>query len=142
MHAMVSVRALMFIDRFLLAGHETTSTATMWCLYALTQAPDVQKKLRDELFTLQTEAPTMDELNGLPYLDAVVRETLRIHAPVPTTMRVATKDDVIPISEPFVDRHGKVQDSIHISKGSPIIIPVLSLNRSTELWGADALEFK
>ncbi|EIW53608.1 cytochrome P450 [Trametes versicolor FP-101664 SS1] len=130
------------VPTFLLAGHETTSTATMWCLYALTQAPDVQKKLRDELFTLQTEAPTMDELNGLPYLDAVVRETLRIHAPVPTTMRVATKDDVIPISEPFVDRHGKVQDSIHISKGSPIIIPVLSLNRSTELWGADALEFK
>lgn len=135
-------RILTFINRFLVAGHETTSTATMWCLYALTQAPDVQKKLRDELFTLQTEAPTMDELSSLPYLDAVVRETLRIHAPVPTTMRVATKDDVIPVSEPFVDRHGKVQNSIHISKGSPIIIPVLSLNRSTELWGADALEFR
>ncbi|OJT11870.1 Cytochrome P450 3A28 [Trametes pubescens] len=130
------------VPTFLVAGHETTSTATMWCLYALTQAPEVQKKLRDEMFTLQTEAPTMDELSSLPYLDAVVRETLRVHAPVPTTMRIATKDDVIPVSEPFVDRHGKLQDSIHISKGSPIIIPVLSLNRSTELWGADALEFK
>ncbi|OJT11871.1 Cytochrome P450 72A14 [Trametes pubescens] len=130
------------VPTFLVAGHETTSTATTWCLYALTQAPYIQKKLRDELFTLQTEAPTMEELSSLPYLDAVVRETLRIHAPVPTTMRVAQKDDVIPVGEPFVDRHGNVQDSIRISKGSPILIPMLALNRSTKLWGEDALEFK
>lgn len=84
----------------------------------------------------------MEELSSLPYLDAVVRETLRIHAPVPSTMRVAQKDDVIPVGEPFVDRHGNVQDSIRISKGSPILIPILALNRSTKLWGEDALEFR
>ncbi|OSD00668.1 cytochrome P450 [Trametes coccinea BRFM310] len=128
--------------RFLVAGHETTSVATTWCLYALTQAPEVQKKLRDELLTLDTDMPTMDELNSLPYLDAVVRETLRIHAPVPTTLRVAMKDDVIPISEPFVDRFGQVQDSIRITKGSAVIIPILSLNRCKKLWGEDAREFK
>ncbi|KAI0364501.1 cytochrome P450 [Pilatotrama ljubarskyi] len=127
---------------FLVAGHETTSTATTWCLYALTQSPEVQKKLRDELFTLDTDKPTMDQLNGLPYLDAVVRETLRIHAPVPTTMRVANNDDVIPVSEPFVDRYGKIQEGIRVSKGTPIIIPILALNRSKKLWGEDALEFK
>ncbi|KAH9886197.1 cytochrome P450 [Cubamyces lactineus] len=130
------------VPTFLVAGHETTSTATMWCLFALSQAPEVQKKLRDELFTLHSEAPTMDELNSLPYLDAVVRETLRVHAPVPTTMRIAMKDDVIPVSEPYVDRHGQVQDGIRISKGSPIIIPILSLNRSKKLWGEDAHEFR
>ncbi|KAI0828219.1 cytochrome P450 [Trametes gibbosa] len=128
--------------KFLVAGHETTSTATTWCLYALTQAFDVQKKLRDELFMIQTDTPTMDELNSLPYLDAVVRETLRIHSPVPTTIRVATKDDVIPVSEPFVDRFGKVQDTIRISKGTPIVIPILAMNRSKKLWGEDAFEFK
>ncbi|KAH9847039.1 cytochrome P450 [Lenzites betulinus] len=130
------------VPTFLVAGHETTSSSTTWCLYALTQAPDVQKKLRDELFTIQTDTPTMDELNSLPYLDAVVRETLRIHSPVPTTIRIATKDDVIPVSEPFVDRYGKVQDAIRISKGTPIVIPILSLNRSKRLWGEDAYEFK
>ena len=97
---------------FLVAGHETTSTATVWCLFALTQAPEVQCKLREELLTIGTERPTMDELNALPYLDAVVRETLRVHAPVPSSMRVAKKDDVIPVTEPFVDRFGVVQDSI------------------------------
>ncbi|KAI0822361.1 cytochrome P450 [Trametes gibbosa] len=130
------------VPTFLAAGHDTTSTGTTWCLYALTRAPDVQKKLRDELFTLDTDTPTMDELNSLPYLDGVVRETLRLHAPVPGTRRVATKDDIIPVSEPFVDRYGKVQDSIKISKGSSILIPILALNRSKRYWGEDALEFR
>lgn len=98
--------------RFLVAGHETTSTATTWCLFALTQAPAVQAKLRAELLALDTDTPSMDQLNDLPYLDYVVRETLRVHAPVPTTTRQAARDDVIPVAEPFVDRHGVVQDSI------------------------------
>ena len=34
----------------------------------------MQKKLREELWTLETDTPTMDELSSLPYLDAVVRE--------------------------------------------------------------------
>ena len=72
----------------------------------------MQEKLRTELYTLDTETPTMDELSSLTYLDMVVRETLRVHAPVPSTMRVATKDDVIPVAEPFVDRTGEVRDSI------------------------------
>jgi len=54
----------------------------------------------------------MDELNALPYLDAVVRETLRVYPPVASTMRVATEDDVLPLSEPVKDRNGNVLDSI------------------------------
>ena len=72
----------------------------------------MQQKLRDELLTFETDSPTMDELNALPYLDMVVRESLRLHAPVPTTIRIPIKDDVIPVSAPFTDRNGDVQDSI------------------------------
>ena len=84
----------------------------MWCLFALTQAPEVQRKLRQELLSLDTDTPTMEQLSALPYLDMVVRETLRVHAPVPVVFREATEDDVIPVAEPFVDRYGKVQDGI------------------------------
>ena len=98
--------------RFLVAGHETTSTATTWCLYALTQAPAVQEKLRAELLTVDADSPTMDELNALPYLGMVVRETLRVHAPVPETIRVATKEDVVPLERPFTDRDGQVHSSV------------------------------
>ncbi len=88
------------------------STATTWALFALTQSPESQIKLRDELLRVDTDTPTMDELNALPYLDWVVRETLRVHSPVPSTIRTAGKDDVIPLSRPFIDKKGRVQDSI------------------------------
>jgi Cytochrome P450 len=48
----------------------------------------------------------MDELNGMTYLDYVTREVLRLYAPVPNTVRAPTKDTVVPLSEPFIDRHG------------------------------------
>ena len=51
----------------------------------------------------------MDDLNALPYLDAFVRETLRVHAPVPSSLRVATQDDVIPLEHPVKDEHGNLQ---------------------------------
>jgi hypothetical protein len=48
----------------------------------------------------------MDELNGMTYLDYVTREVLRLHAPVSITDRIAMEDTVVPLSEPFIDRHG------------------------------------
>lgn len=54
----------------------------------------------------------MDELAALPYLDMVVRETLRLHAPVASTMRVATRDDIIPLNKPFIGRDGVEYHSI------------------------------
>ncbi|KAG9318254.1 cytochrome P450 [Chiua virens] len=130
------------VPTFLVAGHETTSTAVTWALYAMTTAPQVQRKLREELLSVDTETPSMEELMALPYLDTVVRETLRVHSPVPSTLRIAMKDDVLPVDKPYTDKNGVVHDSIRVSKGDPIFIPILAINRSHELWGPDAHEFK
>ncbi|KAI8989048.1 cytochrome P450 [Trametes punicea] len=130
------------IPTFLIAGHETTSNSTTWVLYALSKYPAVQQKLREELLSVKTDNPTMEELMALPYLDMVVRETLRLHAPVTRTIRQAVKDDVIPVSEPFTDRYGKVQNCIRIAKGNKIIIPIIHMHRSKDIWGEDALEFR
>ena len=111
------------VPTFLVAGHETTSTETMWCLFALAQRPHIQSKLRAELLAVPTDTPEMDDLMALPYLDMVVRETLRLHAPVPSTMRVAINEDVIPLNEPVTDRNGEVHNHIKyasISPASPI----------------------
>ncbi|KAG1767613.1 cytochrome P450 [Suillus placidus] len=129
------------VPTFLVAGHETTSTATTWALYALCLRPDIQTKLREELLTVETETPSMDELVALSYLDAVVRETLRLHAPVPSTVRIAMKDDILPVDTPFTDKYGVVHDGIKVSKGDPIFIPILAINRSEAIWGTDAKEF-
>jgi len=130
------------VPTFLVAGHETTSTVTAYCLFALSQAPEVQQRLREELWSVPTENPTMDELQELSYLDAVVRETMRVHAPVPVTVRVAVQDDVVPLSTPYADPQGNLHDTVHISKGTTIDIPITALNRSKALWGEDAFEFK
>jgi len=130
------------VPTFLIAGHETTSTATTWALFALTQAPDVQTKLREELLSLPTENPSMDELSSLPYLDAVVRETLRVHSPAQATSRVAMKDDVIPLGTHFVDKNGETHHGIKVTNGDLITIPIIALNRSKSIWGEDANEFR
>ena len=84
----------------------------------------------------------MDELNGAHYLDRVVRETLRLYAPVPATARVATKDDVIKLSEAFVDVNGKEHWELRVKKGQEFSIPIQVFNRAKSLWGEDADEFR
>ncbi|XP_006455441.1 hypothetical protein AGABI2DRAFT_209906 [Agaricus bisporus var. bisporus H97] len=130
------------IPTFIIAGHETTSTAASWALFALSTHPDVQTKLREELFTIQTDNPSMDELNSLPYLDAVLRETLRLHTPSPSVLRVSTKDDILPLAKPFVDEKGRLRDMLELKKGQIVLIPIKAINKSVETWGEDAKEFK
>jgi cytochrome P450 len=93
-------------------GHETTSTSTTWGLFSLAIHKPIQTRLRQELRTINTDFPTMEELNSLPYLDAVCREILRYHSVVMGTVRVAKQDDVIPLEKEYVDRYGKTRDSI------------------------------
>ncbi|KAI0644393.1 cytochrome P450 [Trametes meyenii] len=130
------------IPTLLTAGHETTSTATTWTLYALCKQPTIQQKLREELLSLHTDTPTMDELSALPYLDNVVRETLRLYSPVTMLVREARRDDALPLSESFVDRFGNVHNEIRIARGNKVVLPILALHRSKEIWGKNALEFR
>ncbi len=124
------------------AGHETTATATGWLLFELSKNPDLQQTLRDELLSIETDTPTMEELNELPFLDKVVREILRLHPPVTLVNREARRDDVIPVSEPFVDANGKLQHGIEVRPGNRIFIGIAALQTAKEIWGEDALEFK
>ena len=93
-------------------GHETTSTATSWALYSLGTHKNIQDKLRQEMLSISTETPTMEELNSIPYLDYFVREVLRYHSIIVGTVRVASQDDVVPLDMPFSDKYGKVHDRI------------------------------
>ncbi|KAI0058332.1 cytochrome P450 [Artomyces pyxidatus] len=130
------------VPTFLVAGHETTSTGVAWTMFALAGHPDIQAKLRAEVCAFPTDRPSMDELNAMTYLDCVVREALRLHSPVGNTERVATQDTVIPVSTPFIDRNGVPRHEIRLAKGDVIFIPIREINRSEELWGEDANEFK
>ncbi|KAG6819806.1 hypothetical protein H0H93_008501, partial [Arthromyces matolae] len=130
------------VPTFLVAGHETTSTATTWMLYALTQNKAAQEKLREELLSVDTDTPTMEQLNALPYLDMVVRESMRLHSPIANTMRTAVQDDIIDLAKPFTDRKGVSHNTIRITKGQTLLIPIAAINRDKTIWGDDAPEFR
>ena len=98
---------------FIFAGHDTTTSAVCRLLHLLALNQDVQTRLRNEVTEARAQARIRaqvqgnekpanatdgvlnglegeldyDTLMGLPYLDAVVRETLRVYPPVPTVVR-------------------------------------------------------
>jgi cytochrome P450 len=69
------------------AGTDTTSTAMEWAITELITHPDSMRKLQDEIRAVVGVADhhvvTEDHLDKLLYLKAVVKETLRLHPPIP-----------------------------------------------------------
>ncbi|KAJ7115674.1 cytochrome P450 [Mycena epipterygia] len=128
------------IPTFLFAGH-VGSSSSAWALHALSLNIAAQTKLREERHTLFTDNPTMDELNALPYLEMVIRETMRVHSPLMFNQRMAMKDDVLPLAKPYIDKTGKSHYSLPIPKGQMIHIPIWAVNTDKEIWGEDANEF-
>ena len=62
-----------------MAGHDTTSNALARILHLLTLNPNAQNKIRQEVTEARAKGDlTYDELMALPYLDAVIRESMRL----------------------------------------------------------------
>ena len=81
---------------FMVAGHETAASALTWALWLLAGDADVQDRAAAECATvLGGRAPTYDDLDRLPYLRAVVDETMRLYPPVWLVSRRALVDDVL-----------------------------------------------
>jgi cytochrome P450 len=118
---------------FLAAGHETTASAMCWVVYCLCKHPDAQRRLREEVRSELADALkeggqiSSSELDRLPYLNAVLQETMRIFPPVPLTLRETAHDTTI--------------QSHFIPAGTTIVICPWAVNTSTHLWGPDAREF-
>ena len=221
------------ISTFLAAGHETTASALTWTLYALARAPDEQHRLRSALRALgpssappcassRTQAPLPDPaptsesesdpdpallaaIERLPALDRAVKEALRLHAPVGSTMRTyagAARETVVPVArgvrvrvrrgavaalaaglagvpmllarrvcagarrvlrwagrwrgmgggdEEDEEEEGErggleeewtIERGVRLHRGDIITIPIQAVNRSKEVWGEDAKEFR
>ncbi|KAF9040790.1 cytochrome P450 [Panaeolus papilionaceus] len=129
----------------LLAGYETTSISLTWALIELSRKPEKQQRLRDELAEYSGTDPTFDQLStGLPFLDAIAQEVLRLHPPVSETTRIlqAAEDDVIPFSKPFTTADGKLVSELIVPKGTVVSSPISYMNMSEEFWGPDSREFR
>uniref|UniRef100_A0A336MRC1 CSON004758 protein n=1 Tax=Culicoides sonorensis TaxID=179676 RepID=A0A336MRC1_CULSO len=84
------------VNNFMFAGHDTTTSAIEFLLYNLAKYPDVQKKVFEEIVEVMgtdTDEPiTLHKLNNLHYLDLVLKESLRLYAPVPMINRQVRED--------------------------------------------------
>jgi cytochrome P450 len=76
------------LKTFYFAGHDTTSIIITWAIWLLSQHPIILQKVRDELQehgiwndNVETSHPSYDDLQKCSYLEAVLKETLRLYPP-------------------------------------------------------------
>ncbi|CAK1358738.1 putative sterigmatocystin biosynthesis P450 monooxygenase STCB [Cercospora beticola] len=67
---------------FIIAGSETTSESLTYLIWAVLKRPEVQNELQQELAKIDSGASDA-ELEKLPVLNAVIKETLRLYAAIP-----------------------------------------------------------
>lgn len=79
-----------------LAGHETTANALAWTCWLLSQNPQVEATLQEEVSrVLGDRTAGFNDLRALPYTEKVVRESLRLFPPVWTIGRLTVEDVVV-----------------------------------------------
>lgn len=81
----------------LLAGEDTTANSLAWTIYFLVKYPEVQHKLRAEIFSVLGDAPIaeFEQLRDLPYLDGVIHEAMRLKPVAPLNVVEANVDCVV-----------------------------------------------
>ncbi|RDH74590.1 cytochrome P450 [Mycolicibacterium moriokaense] len=100
----------------LVAGHDTTASALAWALYHVHRDDGIRDRVLDEL----ASGPPPEQMPRLPYLSAVISETLRMHPAVPIVLRKLTEPRTV------VGRDRKAGDIVGIA------VPALHFNRS--IW--------
>lgn len=79
-----------------MAGHETTATTLTWALYCVARSPHVEAAILEELARVCPDrAPTVGDIEALPWCRATIDETLRLYPPVPLMPRQAREADEI-----------------------------------------------
>ncbi|KAK3227009.1 hypothetical protein Dsin_006871 [Dipteronia sinensis] len=73
------------MDMFV-AGTDTTSTTLEWVMAELVRHPNIMKKAQEEVRSVMKNKLKID-MNEMDYLKCVIKETLRLHAPVPLIPR-------------------------------------------------------
>lgn len=111
----------------MMAAHDTTTSALTTMVYALAKHPDWQQRLREEAVQASASMtsqgrrqPTLEDLEPLPQLEWVFKESLRLYQPLPTISRRALVD---------VEIHG-----LRIPAGAAVAVFPIQVHRSALWW--------
>ncbi|KAK3308440.1 cytochrome P450 [Chaetomium strumarium] len=121
----------------LIAGSDTTSNSSCALLFHAVRTEGVMAKLQAELdaaIPADVDVPTFEMVRDLPYLSAVVNETLRVHS---------TSGIGLPRQVPNDGDGGGVWiRGYYFPPGTVLSVPTYSIHHSREIWGPDADEFR
>ncbi|KAK1412894.1 hypothetical protein QVD17_34482 [Tagetes erecta] len=117
-----------FIREILGAGTDTSALSIEWALAELINHPDVMKKAVEEIdrFVGKNRLLQESDIPNLPYLQAIVKESLRLHPAGPLILRLSTQDCTV--------------CGYHIPANTTILINAWSLGRDSTHW-ENPLEF-
>lgn len=80
----------------LIAGHDTSTALLAWALYLLGTHPDVLDRARREVdYVLGDGPPTVETVNSLYFLDAFIKETLRLYPPIHVGNRIVAENTAV-----------------------------------------------
>ncbi|KAF9036180.1 cytochrome P450 [Panaeolus papilionaceus] len=132
------------VNSLAFASTDTSSGVLSRILHILARDQAAQDRLRDEVRAAHQAYGNLraEQLTSLPFLDAVYRETLRLHPPVSHVPRTAVEDTVLPLYIPLKGYKGEDINQIFIPKGTEMFISMLSANRNPAIWGPDSYEWK
>ncbi|KAI7754198.1 hypothetical protein M8C21_019723, partial [Ambrosia artemisiifolia] len=126
--SIIQIKALLM--DIVVAATDTTSTMVEWVMAEILHNPDVMRKVEDELTKIIGMANIVEEyhLPKLEYLDAVIKETFRLHPPLPLLIqRCPDKSCLV--------------KGYTIPKGCIVYMNVWAIHRDPKNW-TDPLEFK
>ncbi|KAM3960707.1 cytochrome P450 4C1-like [Aphomia sociella] len=118
------------VDNILIATFDTTSFQLLYTLICIGSYPDVQETVYQEIKAVlgNTGYVDKDRLSQLTYLEAVIKETIRLYPIAPVVGRHSASDVKLKnVTVPF---------------GGNFMIHIWEINRNTELWGSDSAKFR
>jgi len=104
----------------MMAAHDTSTITASMMGYYLARHPEWQDRVREESLALGKDAIGFDDQDALPALDLVLKETLRINAPVGMLARQALADTAV--------------DGHYIPKGTNVMLSIFQMHRMEPWW--------
>jgi len=120
----------------LLAGRDTTASTLTFVTYMLAMHPELATRLRTEILTKvgSNRNPTYDDIREMKYLRAFINETLRLYPTVPFNGRRSKKATTLKATSPGAK-------AFYVPAQTGVSYSVFIMQRRTDLWGPDAMEF-
>ncbi|KAB8293717.1 hypothetical protein EYC80_009202 [Monilinia laxa] len=120
---------------FLIAGHETTSGMLSFLFYNLLKNPSAYQAVQREVDEVVGQGPiTIDHMSKFPYIEACLRETLRLTPTAPAF-------SVYPLPEttesPII-----IGGKYEVKPGQPILALIPAVHRDPTVYGDDVASFK